>query len=123
MHERQRRLDVGVRQIGKHAVDLRRRQHALVDQRLRRQADDVEVFRFALDALADDIELALEGDGTKVPSSLGRRHFPGRRHICAANKQLLESRGDRGGRLADLREVDRHVAPAQQGLALLANDA
>ena len=42
VHERQRRLDVGVRQIGKHALDLRRRQHALVDQRLRRQAADVE---------------------------------------------------------------------------------
>ena len=40
--ERQRRLDVGIEQIGERALDLIGDQHALVDQRLRRQARDVE---------------------------------------------------------------------------------
>ena len=42
VHESQGRLEGLVQQIGKHAAELRRREHALVDERLRREADDVE---------------------------------------------------------------------------------
>ncbi len=42
VHERERRLHVRVGQVGERRRDLIRRQHALVDQRVRRQADDVE---------------------------------------------------------------------------------
>ena len=38
VHQRQRRLDVGIGQIGERAVDLIGDQHPFVDQRLRRQA-------------------------------------------------------------------------------------
>ncbi len=70
VHQRKRGFDQRVRQIGEHALDLRRRQHALVDERVRRQADDVERLArvrgqlqrldFVLDALANDVERALE---------------------------------------------------------------
>ena len=43
MHERQRRVHVRIRQIGKHRLDLIGDQHAFVDQRVRRQAGDVEI--------------------------------------------------------------------------------
>ena len=67
--ERERRLHARIVQIGKHPVDLVRDEHALVDQGPRRQADDVEGTRprnrqrvdSVLHALADDVELALEG--------------------------------------------------------------
>ena len=70
MHERQRRLHIRIGQIGKHGFDLAGGQHPLVDQRVARQADDVEELAAgvrdaegvdrALDALANHIQLALE---------------------------------------------------------------
>ena len=42
VHERERRLDVGIGQIGEHRDDLIGNQHPFVDQRLRREARDVE---------------------------------------------------------------------------------
>ena len=78
VHERQRRFHVRIRQIGEHRLDLIGDQHALVDQRVRRQARDVEIFPVGdrdrqpvdrmLDALADDVQLALErSDGRQTP--------------------------------------------------------
>ena len=70
VHQRERRLDVRIHQIGEHRLDLIGDEHALVDQRVRRQAGDVEIFLVGardrqlvdrvLDPLADDVELALE---------------------------------------------------------------
>ena len=75
VHERERRLHVRVGQIGEHRLDLLRRQHALVDQRARRQArrcrtasrrrGEQRVDR-VLDPLADDVELALEASGSRA---------------------------------------------------------
>ena len=42
VHERQRRFEVRIRQVWKHRLELPCRQHALVDERACRQADDVE---------------------------------------------------------------------------------
>ena len=77
VHERERRFDGRIRQIGKHRLDLIGDQHALVDERVRREARDVEVFPVGardrqrvdrvLDALADDIELAFEPRGFRPP--------------------------------------------------------
>ena len=70
VHERERRLDVGIGQIGKHRLDLIGRQHALVDERVAGEADDVAApFRVighgqrlhrALEPFPDDVQLALE---------------------------------------------------------------
>jgi len=70
MHQRQRRLHRRVGQIREHRPHLIRRQHALVDQGVRRQADNVEKALLrrrqirrvdgVLDPLPDDVELALE---------------------------------------------------------------
>ena len=68
-----------VGQVREHRLELPRRQHALVDQRVRRQADDVEEAARervhlqrvdgVLDALADDVQLALE----RARASVGSR--------------------------------------------------
>ena len=81
VHERQRRFDVRIGQVGKHRLNLVGRQHALVGERAGRQADHVEE-RFlrqrqgvdrVFEALADDIQLALEGRADLEPSSVERR--------------------------------------------------
>ena len=122
--ERQRRLDVRVRQVGEHRLDLVGRQHALVDQRPRREAGHVErtairqrhrVHR-VLDALPDDVELPLEAHvGVRV-----RRLGVERR--TAANKQLAKIRLDRDGARPEGRIVCRHIAPAEDTLPFLGND-
>ena len=69
VHQRQRRFHRRIGQVGEHRFHLDRREHALVHQGARRQAGDIEQRAFfqvripdrLLDALADDIELALEG--------------------------------------------------------------
>jgi hypothetical protein len=70
VHERKGRFDVPIHQIGKHRLDLIGDQHALVDQRVRRQARDIEILLVrdrngkpvdsVLDPLANDVELAFE---------------------------------------------------------------
>ena len=68
VHQGQRRVERRIAEIGEHAPHLAGGQHALVDQRPRRQADDVEELPLGdlervngvLDALADHEQLALE---------------------------------------------------------------
>ena len=71
VHQRERRLDVGIGQIRKHRLDLLGRQHPLVDQRVAREADDVAALLRvgrecrsasigALEPFPDHIQLALE---------------------------------------------------------------
>src|SRR5213594_3503824 len=117
VHQRQRRLDVRDAQVGIHRLDLVGRQHALVDERVAAQARDVgqplpgEVHRLdgVLDALADDVELALEVRGVA--------------RLAAADEHLLDVRLDVDGAGAQQPVVGRHVAPAEQALAFLADDA
>ena len=127
MHQRQRRLDPRVEQIGKHRPDLVGGQHPLVNQRVRRQADDVEEALLrrrqvepvdrVLDALADDVELALEARIRL--DRLARRRQP----RAAANEELLEDRRHGDGARADGARIGRHVAPAKDELAFLDDDA
>ena len=117
MHQRQRRVEQRVAQVGKHLLDLVGREHALVHEGARRQArqikqaalGEVRVRDRVLDALADDVELELEQ----------RRVLHA---AAAANENLPEHRltGARAGTERGI--VHRHVAPAEHDLAFLAHD-
>jgi hypothetical protein len=128
----QRRLHVGILEVGEHRRDLVRREHALVDQRVARQVDDVE--RLAgvggdrqgvdgvLDALADHVEPAFE---PRPAIGLVRRaiRLVGRGEACAlADEQVLEHRFHRNCARADGTVVGRDVAPADQLLTLFGDD-
>ena len=68
VHQRQRRFHVRIAEIGEGRLDLRRVQHALVDERARGQARDVEPLSIGdgqrvdgvFHPLADHVQLALE---------------------------------------------------------------
>ena len=106
--QRQRRFHQRVVQVGEVLVELRREQHALVDDRACREAHDVPVLGarqrgradFVVGALADDVELALEG---KVVGDLGAA-----RDEHLAHEGFARTRG-----LAEHAVVGRHRAPAQ----------
>ena len=112
--EGQRRLDVGVGKIGEHALDLVGREHALVDERVRGEARHVhelllgEVHRVdrVLDALADDVELALEVGVVSHTGAAPDEHLP--------HDRLHRARGG-----AQVPIVGGQVAPAQEALAFL----
>ena len=118
MHQRERRLDARVLQVEVVLADLVREQHALVAQGARRHRRHVELLAVLqaqrLDgvprALADDVELALErvGDGDAA---------------AAADEHLPDHRLDAPGGLGEVAVVDRHVAPAEQHLALFLDRA
>ena len=122
MHERERRLDVGIGQIGKHRLDLIGRQHALVDERVAGEAHDVAaLFRgvgngqrigLALEPFPDDIQLALEPHAGVGAVQAG----------IAADEQLPDDRLDGDRARPDVPVVGRHVAPAEQLLAFLGDD-
>jgi hypothetical protein len=117
MHQRQRRFHRGIGQVGEHRLHLDRREHALVYQRARRQARDVKQRAFLqvripdrlLDALADHIELALEGHVIGDTSGTADENLP--EHGLGRTRRGTE----RG-------MIHRNVAPAEQGLPLLAHD-
>src|SRR5690606_23988195 len=98
--------------------DLLGLQQALVDDRARRQARDVEALRVAqvrrradllLDRLADHVQLALESD-LVVHAAAGR------------DEDLADLRHRRARQRTRLLRIDRYRAPAEQTLPLLAHD-
>ena len=122
MHERERRLDIGIAQVRKHRLDLGGRQHALVDERVRRQAGDVERPPFGdlqpvdrvFHPLSDDKQLPLE-TGRSVGTVLGTLR-PG------PDEQLLEHRFGGDGRGAQETVVGRHLPPPEHRLPFLPHD-
>ena len=120
MHQRQRGDQRRIRQIREHRPQLTRRQHALVGQRVRRQADDVEeaareridleLVDRVLDSLANDVQLALE---ERAIAQCG---------VTARNEHMLEDGLRRAGARADHGVVRRHVAPPDQALSFLVDD-
>ena len=123
VHERERRFHVRIDQVGKHRLDLVGRQHALVGERIARQAHDVEAqplgagqgVHRVLDALPDHIELALEGGASSG------RVARSRQLRAAPDEDLPEGRLDGDCRRADKTVVRRHVAPAEDDLAFFAH--
>jgi len=113
VHQRQRRLDQGVVQVGEVLVELRGEQHALVDEGAARQAHHVPVLRarhrrcadLVVGALADHVELALEGE------------LVGDRGV-ALDEHLAHERLAGAGRLAEHAVHGGHRAPAEHVLAL-----
>ena len=113
-------------------LDLPGREHALVDQRVARQADDVEellrvgghlvaeLVHGVLDALADDVQLPFESP-PRLASSRRRRRS---RDLAAleAMKIWRNTRLDRDRARADRAVVGRHVAPAEEHLAFFGDD-
>ena len=107
VHERERRLGPLVLQVGVVAQQLRRREHALVDDRARAERRDHEVRpgRQLGDA-ADHVELALEG--VLVAGQLGR----------GGDDEVLDVRREPVGGDADVVLLHRDVAPGDDPLAL-----
>ena len=119
MHQRQRRGEIGVVQVGIIGAELPRQEHTLVDEGAAAHRDDVEVRRLAGEGgidpgrahLADDVELALE----LVLAGEGR----------AATDQHLAVEGLGDGDVGVLGQpgiVGRHVAPADDELAFVLDD-
>ena len=112
VHQRQRRLDALVGQVGEELGELRRGEHALVDERAARQRREVDRLRrrgdLVLAALAGDEQLAVE------------RRCRSRRGVD--DEQLAEARASRCGAVApiDRRRRSGTVAPAEDPQALLA---
>ena len=107
MDERERRLRPRVLQVGVVAQQLRRREHALVDDRAARERRDHEVRPGRqLGHAADHVELALER--VLVARQLGRR----------GDDELLDVGREPVGGDADVVLLDRDVAPGDDALAL-----
>ncbi len=112
VHHRQRRHHRRVMQVGVVLAHLFRKEHALVGDRARRERRHVELAAMAkverLDrmagALADDVELALEGVLVHVAGSPG-------------DKDLPDDRLDLLGTQREAAVVGGHVAPPQQQLS------
>ena len=106
--ERERRLGALVLQVGVVAEQLRGREHALVDDRAARERRDHEVGAGGeLGHAPDHVEPALEG-------VLVRQAVRGR----GRHDELLDVGREVVGGDADVVLVDRHVAPADDALAL-----
>jgi len=118
VHEADRGLHRGVGQVGEVLRELVGKQHALVHERAAREAGDVPLLGtghgggadLGVAALADEVELALEGD------LVGHA-------VAAADEDLAHERLAGLGGLAERRVVGRHGAPAQKVLALRLDDA
>ncbi len=115
VHQRQRAHHAGVGQvlvIGRHLV---RKQQALVDDRVGRQARDVEVFtplnRRFLDGLFDPFP-----DDVELPFELGFVQD------VARNEDLPHEGLGLAGLHPDRIALDRHVPPAEQARAFLLDD-
>ncbi len=115
----------GSLEVREHRRDLRGCEHALVDQRARREADDIEELALdrvervdgLLDALLDHVQRALEGRSAAAADSGPSAA------VDLADENLLEGRLDFARTRAERRVVGRHRAPSEQRLPLLGNDA
>ena len=108
--ERERRLRPRVLQVGVVAEQLRRGEHALVDDGAAGEARDDELRPGGqLGHAPDHVELALEGVLVVREVALGRDH------------ELLDVGRVEVGGDADVVLVDRDVAPADDALALVAD--
>ena len=126
--ERERRLEVRVHQVGEHRLHLVGDQHALVDDGVRRQARhveeialrEVELVGGPADPLPDDVELAFEAGAGTIRTRVGRVL---RRPPRAADEHLPDHRLAAAGGRPEGGAVGRNVAPAEQALPFVGDDA
>ena len=111
VHQRQRRFEALVQQIGIIRLDLRRDKHALVDDGARRKAGGI--IRGHLAAVADGVGRAFADD---VEHAL-KIEWIGADALAAPDKDLAYNGLAFEGRIAELAVVDGHVAPAQERLS------
>jgi hypothetical protein len=97
-----------VGQVGEERLQLPGGEHALVDQGARGQRGEVDT-ALAFGALAQH-----EGDPVQLQAGAPAR--------AVADEQLAEARHDRAGGVAEQVRAGRHVAPAEDGEALLGGD-
>jgi hypothetical protein len=112
VHEQQRRLEALVEQVGEELGQLRGGEHALVDERARRQRREVGgdlLLELVLDPLAADERLAVEVDARRSRQGSGDDELAEARH-----------RRPRGG--AEARGIDRHVTPGEDLQSLVGHD-
>ena len=129
VHQRDRRLVALVAQVGEEQRQLVGGQHALVGDRPRRQRGEVE--RAAgldggpLGALAQHEGPPLQPGHAVALDVAAERGGVGAAGHRLGDEQLGEERHDRAGRGAEVGAlgVDRHVAPAEDGQALLVGQA
>jgi hypothetical protein len=118
VHEGEGGLHRGIGQVGVHLLDLVRAEHALVDERVRAEARDVEELPLRrvqrvdrrLDTLAQDVEAALERGAIGDPRAAAHEHL--------ADVGLHGARGR-----SQVRAVRGDFAPAEEALSLLGHDA
>ena len=114
VHDGESRLKCWVREVEIEGLDLLGDEHALVDDRLRGEAREVEVvgrglvlaLKGLLGALAHDVEGALEGE-------LVRAKEGARKGRPLADEKLADLGHDRARDRAEGGDVHGHVAPAQ----------
>ena len=112
MDERQGRLGALVPEVGEVAAELRRGEHPLVDDGAGRAARDDRIgTALELEAPANHVELALEGVLVAGDRVAGR------------DEELADHRCGSTRGCTDEGLVDRHVAPADESLALLLDEA
>ena len=121
MHEGERRLDALVAEVGEELAELRRGEHALVDERAAREGREVHlhptispvggagVGHLVLTALAHHEQLAIELDARRATFEV-------------VDENLTEARDHAPGGGADHRRVDRHLAPAEHAEPFLVDD-
>ena len=109
--------EVQVRQVEEEVAQLHGRQHALVDDGLRRQAGDVEV-RAVFLAFRDDGFFGQFADDVQFPFKV---HL-GLHGRVFADEDLQEMGTRLFGDIADQAFIDRDVAPAEDGQAFGADD-
>ena len=101
----ERALQLGVAQVLVKAPELRRGEHALVDEGARAKARDRQV--------GAGIEL---GDPARDEQAAFELVLVDHARACG-DEQLAKLRGDVAGRVPAVGEVDRHLAPAERQLA------
>ncbi len=129
VHQGERGRQVGPREIREHRPELPRRQHPLVGQRIRRQADDVEEAAreridlervdSLLDPLADHVQLALRLRASRFGGQVGGQVV----QSGQADEQVLKDRLCGTSARTDHAVVRRDVAPSNQALPFLLDDA
>ena len=111
VHQRQRAFEPLVTEVGEEDRQLRSGEHALVEQRATAERREVRLLldrQFVLDAFTGNEHLAIEIDAGGADG--------------VADEQLSADRHDRLGTGAKALRVDRHVAPAEHGQALIGDD-